>query len=376
MVSAQKLLEKYKLGTCSNEEKALLQRWLHEVGKTGKTGLNEGDLSRVELEMWTAIAMETAITEKPQNVKKMRLLRYWPAVAAVCFGAFVSIMFFQNKKISKPEQEAILPGKSGAMLVLSDGKRISLSDSTFLTLKDNGTEILYDHNKLLTYEQGSTGDTTTTNTLSTGRAQQYKLALPDGTLVYLNAESKITFSPGLGQMQKRLVNLVGEAYFEVAKKTNSSFTVHTATQTVKVLGTHFNVKSYPDEVTTKTTLVEGSVRVSTLSGAAKASSVVLIPNQQAIFQNNEFKVSNVNIEEETAWLQNKFVFHSQDLEGLMKEVSKWYNVDVVFKDDVGGIKLTGSISRFVELQKLLDKLEKTGLVKFDVDRRTITVTKG
>ncbi|MDO7744629.1 MAG: FecR family protein, partial [Pedobacter sp.] len=223
----------------------------------------------------------------------------------------------------------------------------------------------------------------------TPRGGEYKVNLPDGTTVWMNAASSLKFPVQFNGRQRK-VNLKGEAYFEVAKVTTKElikgkqvttrlpFIVETEKQDVQVLGTHFNVNAYAEEAITKTTLLEGAVSVSLVSTPKNLNpeTYYLQPGQQANLNGNSIKVMAADIEEAMAWKNGLFMFNGQDLEGIMKQVERWYDVDVVFSDNsLKTQTFKGTISRFKKISQLLEVLESTGSVHFTMEGRRITAMK-
>lgn len=209
------------------------------------------------------------------------------------------------------------------------------------------------------------------NTLSTARGETYQLRLPDGSRVWLNAASSITYSANLLQHGKRKVRLQGEGYFEITKDKVHPFVVESKGQQVEVLGTHFNVKAYGDEPAMATTLLEGSVMVS-----QAGKEVILKPGQQALNKDNAFAVAIVDMNETIAWKNGLFMFKGEKISEIMKKVQRWYDVEIVYNDGkVGALKFSGTISRYDHVSKLLDILETTGRVHFKIEGRRIIVTK-
>ncbi|RZL98671.1 MAG: DUF4974 domain-containing protein, partial [Pedobacter sp.] len=203
----------------------------------------------------------------------------------------------------------------------------------------------------------------------TPRGRQYKLQLPDGSLVWLNAASSITFPP-MFDSKERNVKVQGEVYFEVAKNAHSPFRVNVNDkETVEVLGTHFNINAYDDELFIRTTLVEGSVKVQ-----HGPMTKLLKPGNQAMLNNaGQLMVSDdVNIEQVIAWMRGQMAINGADLKGLMRQISRWYDVDVVFKGDVPDLRVGGFIRRDVNLSTVLDFL-KGNAVKYEFDGKTITI---
>ena len=378
MNNAEKLLEKYKAGQCSDEEILILQNWFHQVNAGENLKLSVEELLQTDTEMWNVIVGQTQIT------KKVRLyhsrLRYW--VAAAVFTLVLGGLFFYKMRLHQNEMDLsvnriIKPGEQTATLTLSNGKKIMLSGGMdHGSITENGVRITKTADGKLIYTiVKNAADTGVYNTLSTAKGQQYSVVLPDGSLVYLNAGSSITYSTGLNHTARREVKLDGEAYFEVAKNKNHPFEVFTRHQVVEVLGTHFNINSYGDEPGTKTTLLEGSVKIFSFENSAADQYKILVPGEQAVLSKGLITVEKVNAEEAIYWKDNKFSFHSEDIETVMREVSRWYDVTVIYEDDVKHVKVSGSVSRFADITTLLDKLEKTGLLKFTVNGRNITVSK-
>ena len=375
MNNAEKLLAKYKAGQCSSEEKLILQNWFHHLNETEIIKLGDEDFEQVETEMWNVIAAET----KSTKVVRMFNLRfgYWAAaVFAAVLGGLFLYRFYLQPDGNGASGHTIKPGEQMATLILANGKKVILSNAIANNaITEHGVRITKTADGKLMYSIiGNAADTSVYNTLSTAKGQQYSVVLPDGSLVYLNASSSITYSTGLNHTARRKIKLAGEAYFEVAKNKKHPFEVLSGNQKVEVLGTHFNINSYSDEPATKTTLLEGSVKVSAIAEQANQYEV-LVPGEQAILSKGQIRVETVNPEEAIYWKDNKFSFHSEDIETVMREVARWYNVTIIYQDNVRHVKVSGSVSRFADIAMLLDKLEKTGLLKFTIQGRNIIVSK-
>ncbi|WP_293312785.1 FecR family protein [Pedobacter sp. UBA5917] len=378
MNNAKNLLEKYKAGQCSSEEILILQNWFHQLNAEENLELGDEELENAETEMWNVIAGQTQVT------KKTRLhsphYGYWAAAAILVIvlgGLFFYKMRLQQGSANSLASSNIKRGEQTATLTLSNGKKIVLSGAlNNSSINEHGVNITRTADGKLIYRiTENTTDTGIYNTLSTAKGQQYSVVLPDGSLVHLNAGSSITYSTGLNHTARRKIKLEGEAYFEVAKNRQHPFEVLTGQQMVEVLGTHFNINSYSDEPATKTTLLEGSVKVFPLRNQGSDQHKILVPGEQAVLSKGMITVEKVNPEEAIYWKDNKFSFHSEDIETVMREVSRWYDVTVIYQDDVKHVKVSGSVSRFADISMLLDKLEKTGLLKFTIKGRNITVSK-
>ncbi|HTM99335.1 MAG TPA: FecR domain-containing protein [Pedobacter sp.] len=333
----------------------------------------------------TAILARVAqnITNAQRTEKKPIKISLWPrmavavAVAVVIFGA--GLFYFGNReKVTTTNQYAndVAPGKNGATLTLANGKVIKLSDAQ-TGVNINATS--------LTYSDGSLLDTavllSSTNakdlTAATANGQTYLFTLPDGTKAWLNAASTISF-PAKFTGNSRTISLTGEAYFEVAKDKSHPFIVKTANQEVEVLGTHFNINSYVDEKATRTTLLEGSVRVHAIahnnSQLATGNSQLLKPGQQSTLSTlGALSVAQINAEDVIAWTSGKFVFEQEDITSVMRKLSRWYNVEVVYEGNFVGKTFTGSISRYDHISKILDKIKFTEAVHFKIEGRRVTI---
>ena len=296
---------------------------------------------------------------KSHAPKRMIKLWYRYAAAAVVLMALGAGFYFYNTTALAPASvrfaaQDIAPGKNRAILTLSNGKKVALAATGTYNVTAAGAE---------------TTDTEF-NTITTPRGGQYQINLSDGSSVWLNASSSLTFPVRFAKAERKVV-LNGEAYFEIAKvvvsKEHLPFIVKTTQQTVQVLGTHFNIKSYAEDVAT-TTLLEGSVRVS-----SSQEEVTLQPGQQAIQLPGKIQVQQADFEEAMAWKNGLFMFSGQDLESIMKQVSRWYNVDVAFENEaIKRQAFKGSISRFKNISQLLEVLESTGSVHFKMEGRRIT----
>ncbi|XHR97035.1 FecR family protein [Mucilaginibacter sp. UC70_90] len=210
------------------------------------------------------------------------------------------------------------------------------------------------------------------NTITTPRGGQYQVILEDGTKVQLNAASSIKF-PEYFTGANREIELNGEAYFEVAKDKAHPFIVKANSTRVQVLGTHFNINAYSDNPDITTTLLEGSVKMS--KGAV---AVMLLPGQQgAVNQNSSsIKVSRADVEANMAWTKGFFVFHDQSIVTIMKQVSRWYDVDIEYQDiQVQENEFGGTISKYKDIEELLDNIKLTGSIHYKIEGRRVIIMK-
>jgi transmembrane sensor len=312
-----------------------------------------------------------------------RKLFFWRIAAAVIIGfCAASYFLFFDKSDQKSSvtstaarslQHDIAPGGNKATLTLADGSSIILDSAQNGSLAQQGnTRVLKLNTGQLAYNVNDPHNNEILyNTLTTPRGGQYQLTLADGSKVWLNAASSITF-PTAFSGKERKVEVTGEVYFEVVKNTSMPFVVKKINDNtlVQVLGTHFNINAYDDEPAIKITLLEGSVNV--LKGNAHT---MLKPGEQAIVSSKAMNVVNdVELDEVMAWKNGRFYFEEEDIRTIMRQVEKWYNVDVKYEADIK-YSFVAEISRDVNVSKLLKLMELTELVHFKIEGNTITVTK-
>jgi transmembrane sensor len=275
------------------------------------------------------------------------------------------------------EQSPVLPGKDRATLTLADGRVIDLDSSGAGLLAQQGnTSITNKDGKIVYDPQNMQSGETIYNTISTPRGGQYQLVLPDGTKVWLNATSTLKF-PVAFAGNSRTVELTGEAYFEVATVHLRSgqkmpFKVNVANKAeVEVLGTHFNIMAYTEEEAIKTTLLEGSVKVS-----KDVASVILKPGEQTSVSQSSHPSQPIPVqtEEAVSWKNGKFHFNNADIKTIMRQVARWYDVDVEYRNISSETQLGGVVSRKEDLRQLLNYFEIAGKVQFTIEGRKIIVS--
>lgn len=338
---------------------------------------NEMELDR------TGIVRQRIKSEINAGRNKYRRLFYRISAAAILLICLsVGIMIFRNKNtvqthIAANKSSHISPGVKQATLTLGNGKTIILTRAMTGTLARQGnTSVQISKSTGILYTIVAPGATTriTNNTLTTARGEQspYPLILPDGSKVWLNAASSITF-PTAFTGNSRVVKISGEAYFEVAHHDNFSFKVVTEKAEIEDIGTHFNVKSYDDDPDIVTTLLEGSVKVSDLSSG---KSDVLAPGRQSMLNkpSREITIKNANIDEVMAWKNGYFIFDNQQISSIMKSVCRWYDVEVDYRNFNNTERFGGTFSQSSNLADVLNNLERLGNVHFKIDKRKIVVT--
>ena len=282
---------------------------------------------------------------------------------------------FYNQYNRKPLENLaylndIAPGKQGATLTLSNGTRIKLDETNNGTLAEEaGVKISKSADGQLVYEIKNAGDGgPATQVLSTARGETYRLQLPDGSMVHLNAASSLTFSSQLLQNGKRLVKLNGEGFFDVAKDKAHPFVVECRAQEVEVLGTHFNISGYAEDPKMTSTLIEGSVKV-----RYGDEQRMLKPGQQAINDGRRLSVSEVDVAQAIAWKEGFFRFNDAQVGDVMEQLARWYDIEVKYEGKRASDGFSGKISRYKPISDVLKMLENTGLVKFKIEGRRVTV---
>lgn len=369
----QKLFVKYKAGLCTAEEKALLEAWYLQYEDKELQYLSENDRTNDLLEI------RESLFDNHKRGQSVPLFMKVAAVAAILLLVSVEAWILLKKESSSSQivkneiRDDIQPGTNKAVLKLADGSIIDLNEINKGKIA-NETGIVItkvDDGKLLYTIAGNnmfTPQSLSYNTIETPRGGQYQVELPDGTKVWLNAVSSLRFPTSFPD-DERVVQLTGEAYFEVAHD-KKPFRVMSNNQRVEVLGTRFNINSYLDNQVIKTTLLEGSVRVSNLTSK---NSNLLIPGQQASVSEHDTKISTVDLDESIAWKNGYFIFENEKITSIMKKISRWYDVEVVYEGKITDNDFNGSVSRFDNISKVLDVLELTRSVHFKLQGRRITV---
>lgn len=361
------LFRKYSSGNCTDEEKALLESWYlqHEAHDLPQ-------LSDVQL-----MEIERSSVKIPKKME-YRSWGRWVAAAAVLLVVSFGIYFYQSYNNQGYSFKTKLIGKdipaggNKAFLTLADGRQVALSDAQTGVIigSDN---IMYTDSTVV--KNQATLSSGTALTITTPRKGQYQIQLPEGTKIWLNAASSISYNTAvINNVVCRKVNLTGEAYFEVAKDKKHPFIVVSNGQEAEVLGTHFNINAYADEVNIKTTLLEGSLRV---AKSNTPNDVVLKPNQQSTtsVNSNRPEVTNIDPTAALSWKNGEFSFENETLESIMRQVSRWYDVEIAYENESLKKEIFGgSISRFSDVSKVLKMLELTRHVHFIINEKERRIT--
>lgn len=371
----KQLAEKIATGTATEEEILLYNRLFHSFS-TGEEWRDElhGDRLALEAAMKQAIFERTGL-QKP--VARLKWLR-WSAAAAVLLLLAGGAYWLSSKPTPEvPVAVApapanrlvndVAPGQEGAILTLSTGETIVLDNAANGALAQEGATEVIKQNGQIVYKGKDAAAAVVYNTMTTPRGRQYSLLLADGTRVWLNAASSITY-PTAFTGKERKVDVTGEVYFEVVHNAGMPFVVQKDGVRVQVLGTHFNVNSYNEESSLNVTLLEGAVRV--VSGINRSD---IRPGQQAQVREGSLQlVNNVNLEEVMAWKNGTFRFGGTGIETIMRQLSRWYDVEVVYNKKIDEI-FYAEIPRNTPLSDVLKALELTGEVRFAIEGKKIIV---
>jgi transmembrane sensor len=391
------LFELWNTGRSSLEEDAMLRQLLQSTIEADKLtpllesiwnelqpdslfSVNETDAMVNKIFVQSPVEPEFA--ENTSTVHPLRLNSWLKYAAAVIFLIGLSMVYIRTGrkvKIIEPvvantnlSKGTIVPGINKAILKLADGTTVDLEDAnTGIVGEDSSTRIIKLKAGQLSYQlQDNQAQNTGENTISTPRGGFYMVQLSDGTKVWLNSSSSISY-PVAFKGKERKVTLTGEAYFEVAKNALMPFKVEVNNMEVTVMGTHFNVKAYNEE-SIKTTLLEGSIKVS--SGSL---STMLRPGQKAEWQGNQtpFVVQNADMEEAVAWKNGYFIFNSVPLSSIMLQLSRWYDFDYKISEDIGSNKFSGTISRTTNISKVFEMLALTKEATFNIEGKVVFVNK-
>jgi ferric-dicitrate binding protein FerR (iron transport regulator) len=322
-----------------------------------------------------ATEKERPLTVKHKNGSRRpaakKVIFYLAAVAASAM-LLITISTLRRSDEQTPVQTVadLPPGGNRAMLTLGDGSTILLDSAAIGQLAEQaGTRVMkVDDGRLAYNSEGRRKAETVYNTITTPRAGQYELILPDSSRVWLNSESSIRF-PVSFSGSFRVVEITGEAYFEVAENREMPFRVSSGNTTVEVLGTSFNVRAYTDEGSVNTTLVEGSVQV-----ASPVNLTTIVPGQQARVTSQGLITveNNVDLEEIISWKNGLFMFNSATIEQIMSQVSRWYDVEIQFIGEKSNKTFSGIVSRKSNVSELLRIMEGAG-VRFTVSEESIKI---
>lgn len=364
------LLDKYREGLLSEEELALLESWYLRKASSGQATPGDDEL-RANLRRVEKVVVGRT---KPRG----SVVKRFSAAAAVLLLLSLGIYLITVPRAGKQQSARVLngqeigPGGNKAMLILADGTTVDLSSvqegivvgDDGITYSD-GTEILSpEAQKSENSEDGKTAYhlPPANLQLTTPEGGTYRIRLPDGTAVWLNAASTLTY-PSHFTGNERIVELRGEAFFEVKQAHGMPFVVRSAEQEITVLGTEFNISAYPDETETTTTLVSGAVKVTMGPGPSPVTThqSLLKPGEQAIVSAGGLKKRKVDVASAIAWKKGLFDFSDTELRTVMKQLSRWYDMEIEYRGTIRETHFFGQINRNNNLAAVLELLRESGL---------------
>lgn len=375
------LLEKYKNDLCTPEEISELMDYFtsddaeYELKQALERHLSTYDETSAVTEEETETILENIRMEIASRAEKRSISWYWWASAAVVLFIGAGLLFRTTKRPEMPIHVAevakpvISPGGNKAILTLSNGQTIQLTNArdgkiaqqgNVSVRKLQGGKIIYSANTKQSHQ-----DLNDWNQITTPRGGTYDVVLSDGTHVWLNAGSTLSY-PVVFTNVDRTVKLTGEGYFEVVHN-GKPFKVISNGQTIQVLGTHFNVEAYPDERAIKTTLLEGSVRVDYSEAHA-----LIVPGQMAVNDfSGKLRVRKANIDEIMAWKNGLFIFDNESVVDVMRKAARWYDIDVVYEGSMPERKLWGTVSRYKTINELMDNISIAGKLRYKIEGRRV-----
>ncbi|MDR2282964.1 MAG: FecR domain-containing protein [Sphingobacterium sp.] len=362
------LIDKFERGLATDEDIRKLEVWFQSFESnpniTDRLTTEQQQKAKLKLFQQINTNIDTELTKRQVSLQRRSLstwTRYMIAASVLIVSSFGVYLLlnknFEGTPIVANTVEDFAPGSDKAILTLSSGQQVKLDDAQRGQLATQGnTSIRKSAEGTVVYDQDGLEQTEVRNTLSTPRGGKYHLVLADGTRAWLNAASSITY-PASFNGTFREVEITGEVYFEVAHHADRPFRVKTGKQLVEVLGTHFNINAYATEGIIKTTLLEGSVAINSAGGRK-----LLRPGQQAVLTGNAIGVNGVDVNEAVAWKEGYFDFTDADIQTVMQEFSRWYDLDIVFDGPQTKETFTGRIPRswsFARVMKIMETFKST-----------------
>jgi len=385
------LIGKLLNGDISQEEHLWLKEWVNESAenKVQFEKLTDAGFLEKKLTFWDNIDNDKAWNEllhklpEPES-EPVRSFNYtsllkYAAIAILTLSVSVLLYLRNENRVTgndKPQiaqTTMIKPGSNNAILILGNGQKVALKNHVPVSINEDDGTAVSNKDEILAYKhtgKANAGQEVIYNTIVVPRGGEYQLVLADGSKIWMNSASSLRYPTSFSGGERK-VYLSGEAYFEVAKNAKMPFIVKTDKAEVQVLGTHFNVKAYDDEDLCKTTLLEGSVKVHSSAAANEIK-----PGEQAIINGTgQQKItSDINVDEEVAWKNGLFMFTKADIKDVLQQVSRWYDIDVVYEGKVPELQFTGQLSRKVDFYGFTNILKYAGL-NFTIKGKTVIVAK-
>ncbi|MEL7586452.1 MAG: FecR domain-containing protein [Prolixibacteraceae bacterium] len=381
-IKIDELADKWLKGTITEEEKQYFEGWYNREAGRHPEWSRDLDEQTLKKRLLAGIFNKIEVNEQAEgktlsDTHRRKQLYKWSSVAAAAVVIFaIGTWLFQRHDPSYQTENKqsnvqidLPPGREAAILTLADGSKIDLDSTQNGDVTVQGKTVISKQGGQVAYTPGEKKKGPVLyNTITTSRGNQYKVVLSDSTRVWLNSASSLHY-PATFSGDARLVELTGEAYFEVAKNASMPFRVKVNGIEVEVLGTHFNINAYADEGVMETTLLEGSVKVMN-----DDTFVLIKPGEKAAIRNQETQIaiSEADLDQVMAWRNGFFEFDDTELPAIMRQISRWYNVDIRYEGQPGDKKFGGRISKKLNLGNILTLLEANG-VQFALDGQTLVV---
>ncbi len=377
------LADKWLKGIITEKEKQYFEQWYEQEAGESLKWSRDANEKKLKNRLLKAIHAKIQSESRQENVKFVKTFRqkqykWMTAAAAVIILFTLGFLLFQQPLSDLMNREShvlidIPPGSEVATLTLADGSVIKLDSVANGKVATQGKAIINREGGQVAYipQKLNEDDPILYNTMKTARGNQYRLVLSDSTVVWLNSASSLRF-PAIFSGKQRTVELTGEAYFEVAENKKMPFMVNVNNKAkVKVLGTHFNINAYDDETIIRTTLLEGRVSIS--SSLSPLVSQSLSPGQEATLDaNNKLSIQKADVKKTMAWQAGFFEFNNTELPSIMRQISRWYDVDIRFEGEPTKQKFGGRFSKKLNLGKILFMLEAND-IHFRLEGKTLIV---
>lgn len=381
------LIAKKKTGKLNEEETNRFNQWLNEseqnriffkrIQDNRNFFFRNEQFESIDTRLsWNKVARNLVADRKKRNLSVF--LKYAAVILfSLLIGTAVYWARYERAGFDRTQVSEISPGTKSAFLVLSDGQKIDLGKERVGALKEADGTLIEKRNDALSYanQQNQISKEVLLDELVVPRGGEYSLILSDGTKVFLNSMSTLSF-PVRFSGEKREISLQGEAYFEVQRDENRPFIVKANGMQIRVLGTSFNVKAYQDERNIYTTLVEGSVRIN--SGGQTGKEYELRPDQQAVFDriNEMVTVQNVDAGEYIQWTTGRYVFSDQSLDEIMKTLCRWYDFTYRYSDEsLKELRFEGGLNKYESIVPVLDIITRTGKLNVSVKGKEVLFSK-
>jgi len=363
------ILEKVQSGNHTPEDEAIAKYWLHQLKLNEQVDLTESDLDQISQEVWSKLP-QPAITP----IRRLPVWAKMAAAASIVLALSAGLYLIKFKKssqqIAQNKVQDIGPGSNKLFLTLSNGKKIDLNSAKIGQVAVQGKAAI---SKVSNGQIAYTAINNNTqelqyNTVSAPRGGTGAITLSDGTKVWLNAESSITF-PTTFKGGRRIVSITGDVIIKPVLNAKIPFYTHVKNQVIKDIGTEFDINAYDNEPVIRTTLIEGSVSI-----VANGKAVTLKPGQQSILNGDEIKVESANIRDATAWRDGELRCDGENIQTIMRMIERWYNVEVIYQGEISADGYYGTISRYKNISQALHMLSYSNQVHFKVEGRRVTVT--